>query len=183
MLSRDSEDAIWSRFVFELVIWPQKVTLVRWTQPSGPLCLWQCFSLKLVIYRLTMPISVHQRTKHEDIGYSRYVWYVEPTGSVSTPSLARQGKQPHSPSLTARPTSSPWYPSAQLNDATTQLILAKIFLWSSISRLTLGSATSSSVILLVSFLNFVFREKVSSKSILILFNKVILFDIAHPTEL
>ena len=34
MLGRDSEDEIWSRFVFELVIW---------TQPSGPLCLWQCF--------------------------------------------------------------------------------------------------------------------------------------------
>ena len=29
-------------FVFELVIWPQEVTLARWTQPSGPLCLWQC---------------------------------------------------------------------------------------------------------------------------------------------
>ena len=141
-------------------------------------CFVQLKGLKLVIYRLTMPISVHQRTKHEDIGYSRYVWYVEPTGSVSTPSLARQGKQPHSPSLTARPTSSPWYPSAQLNDATTQLILAKIFLWSSISRLTLGSATSSSVILLVSFLNFVFREKVSDKSILI--NKVIL--LTSPTQ-
>ena len=34
MLGRDSEDEIWSRFVFELVIR---------TQPSGPLCLWQCF--------------------------------------------------------------------------------------------------------------------------------------------
>ena len=33
MLGRDSEDEIWSRLVFELVIW---------TQPSGPLCLWQC---------------------------------------------------------------------------------------------------------------------------------------------
>ena len=43
MLSRDSEDEMWSRFVFELVMWPQKVTLARWTQPSGPLCLWQCF--------------------------------------------------------------------------------------------------------------------------------------------
>ena len=38
MLGRDSEDEIWSRFVFELMIW---------TQPSGPLCLWQCFHLKL----------------------------------------------------------------------------------------------------------------------------------------
>ena len=28
---------------FELVIWPKKVILERWTQPSGPLCLWQCF--------------------------------------------------------------------------------------------------------------------------------------------
>ena len=36
MLSRDSEDEIWSRFAFELVIW---------TQPSGPLCLWQCFNI------------------------------------------------------------------------------------------------------------------------------------------
>ena len=42
MLSRDFEDEIWSRYVFELVIWPQEVTLVRRTQPSGPLCLWQC---------------------------------------------------------------------------------------------------------------------------------------------
>ena len=29
--------------LFELLIWPQEVTLARWTQPSGPLCLWQCF--------------------------------------------------------------------------------------------------------------------------------------------
>ena len=42
MLSRDPEDENWSRFVIELVIWPQEVTLARWTQPSGPLCLWQC---------------------------------------------------------------------------------------------------------------------------------------------
>ena len=46
MLGRDSEDEIWSRFVFELVLWPQEVTLVSRTQPSGPLCLWQCFSCK-----------------------------------------------------------------------------------------------------------------------------------------
>ena len=45
MLGRDSEDEIWSRFMFELVIWLQEVTLARWTQPSGPLCLWQCFHL------------------------------------------------------------------------------------------------------------------------------------------
>ena len=36
-----------SRFVFELVIWPQEVTLATWTQPSGPLFLWQCLISKL----------------------------------------------------------------------------------------------------------------------------------------
>ena len=34
-------------FVFELVIWPQEVTLARWTQPSGPLCLWQCLTMSV----------------------------------------------------------------------------------------------------------------------------------------
>ena len=42
MLCWDSEDEMWSGLVFELVIWPQEVALARWTQPSGPLCLWQC---------------------------------------------------------------------------------------------------------------------------------------------
>ena len=43
MLGRKSEDEIWSRFVFELFKWHLQVILVSWTQPSGPLCLWQCF--------------------------------------------------------------------------------------------------------------------------------------------
>ena len=42
MVGWDFED-VWSRFVFELVIWPKEVSLVSRTQPSGPLCLWQCF--------------------------------------------------------------------------------------------------------------------------------------------
>ena len=46
MLGRDSSDDIWSRFVLDLVIWPEQVTLVSRTQPSGPLCLWQCFITK-----------------------------------------------------------------------------------------------------------------------------------------
>ena len=29
--------------MFELLIWLQEFTLARWTQSSGPLCLWQCF--------------------------------------------------------------------------------------------------------------------------------------------
>jgi len=48
MQGRDSED-VWSRFVFELVIWPKEVTLVSRTQPSGPLCLWQCLILCISI--------------------------------------------------------------------------------------------------------------------------------------
>ena len=43
MLGQDSEDEIWSRFVFELMIW---------TQPSGPLCLWHCFATAVLTLRL-----------------------------------------------------------------------------------------------------------------------------------
>ena len=48
--SRDSEDEIWWRFLFELVIWPLEATLARWTQPSGPLCHWQCFCSSLLCW-------------------------------------------------------------------------------------------------------------------------------------
>ena len=41
MLGRYSEDENRSRFMFVLVMWPKQVTLVSWSQPSGPLCLWQ----------------------------------------------------------------------------------------------------------------------------------------------
>ena len=44
MLSWDSEDEIWSRFVLKLVIWPTEVTLVSRTQP---LCLWQCYIINV----------------------------------------------------------------------------------------------------------------------------------------
>ena len=50
MLSRDSEE-MWSRLMFELLIWPQEVTLARWTQPSGPLCLWQCLDCMPSLYQ------------------------------------------------------------------------------------------------------------------------------------
>ena len=71
MLSRDSEDEMWSRFVFELVIWPQEVTLVRWTQPSGPLCLWQCFICCLTICLIKLiffqPWSVETVTRSDNV--------------------------------------------------------------------------------------------------------------------
>ena len=57
MLSRDSENKMWSRFV----IWPQEVTLARGTQPSGPLCLWQCFFL--IIFRLFLDIKLLWQSK------------------------------------------------------------------------------------------------------------------------
>ena len=36
MLGRDSEHKVWSRFVSEFVLWPKQVTLLSWTEPSGP---------------------------------------------------------------------------------------------------------------------------------------------------
>ena len=38
------------KFVSELVIGPKKVSLIESkTQPSGPLCLWQCFFVAIVV--------------------------------------------------------------------------------------------------------------------------------------
>ena len=37
--------------MFELVIRPKQVTLVRFTQLSGPLCLWQCLVLRIALTR------------------------------------------------------------------------------------------------------------------------------------
>ena len=65
--SRDSEDEIWSRFVFELVIW---------TQPSGPLCLWQClFSVSAwsLLFILITTSTPHSRFCHLDNSYSFFV--------------------------------------------------------------------------------------------------------------
>ena len=67
MYSRDSEDEIWSRFVFELVIW---------TQPSGPLCLWQClFSVSAwsLLFILITTSTPHSRFCHLDNSYSFFV--------------------------------------------------------------------------------------------------------------
>ena len=55
VLGGDSEDEIWSRFVFELV-W----TLLSRTQPSGPMCLWQCF-LVLPLFKIHPPTSLVRR--------------------------------------------------------------------------------------------------------------------------
>ena len=59
MLSRDSEDEMWSRFMFELLIWLQEATLARWTQSSGPLCLWQCFCMKSHCQQSTSLHKIH----------------------------------------------------------------------------------------------------------------------------
>ena len=48
MLGWDSEDEICSRFVFEIVIW---------SQPSGPLCLWQCLSFNQSVRELLEAIN------------------------------------------------------------------------------------------------------------------------------
>ena len=55
MFSQDFEVDAWSRFwrwnLIKICVWTCNMTLARWTQPSGPLCLWQCFIYKyLYIY-------------------------------------------------------------------------------------------------------------------------------------
>ena len=59
--------------MFELVIWSQVVTLIRWTQPSGPLCLWQCF--KYLCYIL------NTKEKRFHLGSER----TDPKGQGKTP--------------------------------------------------------------------------------------------------
>ena len=70
----DSEDEFCSRFVFDIVIWPQEVTLVRWTQLSGPLCLWQCLILSIVnrCYRHS-PVTKAHLTLQPDLWTLRSV--------------------------------------------------------------------------------------------------------------
>ena len=46
MLNWDSEIVIWSRFG-NCELWTVNCKLVIWTQPSGPLCLWQCFAVDI----------------------------------------------------------------------------------------------------------------------------------------
>ena len=46
--------------MFELVIWPQELTLAKWTQPSGPLCLWQCFYQCLWVTKFCAKFGRHR---------------------------------------------------------------------------------------------------------------------------
>ena len=41
------------------MIRPKEVTLVSRTQPSGPLCLWQCFYLHICDFKKVILISAH----------------------------------------------------------------------------------------------------------------------------
>ena len=67
-------EVVWSRFVFELVIWPKEVTLVRWTQPSGPLCLWQC--LHTFLFYLSNLWHLITWTNLVSPAMAGCVWYV-----------------------------------------------------------------------------------------------------------
>ena len=39
----DAESRFWRWNSIKICVWTCNMTLARWTQPSGPLCLWQCF--------------------------------------------------------------------------------------------------------------------------------------------
>ena len=45
----DFEVDAWSKFwnLIKICVWTCNMTLARWTQPSGPLCLWQCLTLPI----------------------------------------------------------------------------------------------------------------------------------------
>ena len=77
MLSQDSEDEMWSRFMFELLIWLQEVTLARWTQPSGPLCLWQCLLLlmKLISLNLFVGIAISRKGEY-NCALDKIFWWL-----------------------------------------------------------------------------------------------------------
>ena len=55
------------------MIWPQEVTLVRWTQPSGPLCLWQCSFYTWPLHNI------------KDVGKARCNWCNIKTGCRALP--------------------------------------------------------------------------------------------------
>ena len=97
MLSRDSEDKMWSRFV----IWPQEVTLARWTQPSGPLCLWQCLIIAIDIAVL------HQTTrKTSNVGIGRGVkgyWLLVSSTSSAEAAGCKEVKPARRAELTKNP--------------------------------------------------------------------------------
>ena len=71
MLSRDSEDKMWSRFV----IWHQEVTLARWTQPSGlpEISILQCIStysdISAIVHFVKSVLKQQQlKTDHSALG-------------------------------------------------------------------------------------------------------------------
>ena len=46
------------KIVLKHVIWPKEVTLISRTQPSGPLCLWQCFNTLRTAGKICLPDSL-----------------------------------------------------------------------------------------------------------------------------
>ena len=78
MFCWDFEVGAWSRFWRCLIkifvrtcdlMWPKKVTLVSRTQPSGPLCLWQCF-----IPLLGQNLIVSVKIAYWNLSYFAWFW-------------------------------------------------------------------------------------------------------------
>ena len=55
----------WDSELSELKFWRFK-ELVIWTQPSGPLCLWQCFVCQLDIRQVKLPLLLLANFQHSD---------------------------------------------------------------------------------------------------------------------
>ena len=61
----DAESRFWRWNSFKICVWTCNITLARWTQPLGPLCLWQCFNAILMSKAQLrwVKISVQNETK------------------------------------------------------------------------------------------------------------------------
>ena len=46
-----AQNLLYLIFMVKICVWTCNMTLARWTQPSGPLCLWQCLSFCLPFER------------------------------------------------------------------------------------------------------------------------------------
>ena len=83
MFGWDFEVDPWSRLwrwnlikICEIVTWPQEVTLLRWTQPSGPLCLWQCFDIWIIRqYRYFKIYSNGEKNWHNLQKQHSWIWW------------------------------------------------------------------------------------------------------------
>ena len=85
MFGWDFEVDDWSRFwrwnLIKICVWTCNMTLARWTQPLGPLCLWQCLTRKIeyIFFLLSVVLS--------------FIVSVQGVEDLARPEVWRRGKR------------------------------------------------------------------------------------------